>query len=850
MAPRTPPLDTLLAHRAFVRGLAHALVRDPSEAEDIEQETWLAALRKPPHGANPRAWLGSVVRRQAARRGRREARLRQRAEHAPGAAAPREPGDVLERAETTQRAIRAVLALEDPYRTTLLLRFHEDHSIAEVAHAMGVPVETARTRLRRGLARVRHDLDTEHGERKRWALLLAPPGSLPFTAAAPVTTITGGWMTYQGSRALLAAALLLLIVGGVWVFLADPFEWRGVEPQSDEGLASDGVTLPGATLEGRLGASAGKPETPIPSQDEAPTPPPGVPSLRLRLLDSATRAPIHDAWIWVAIGTDEQPGRLGTTQTARSPVFHAWPWKTQPAVVWVQTKNRTARFAFDALAAGERDLLLEPAAYLEVTFLDEAGRARTPSEVREMLDGQPPKVSLVPIERLTLNPLVESLATTLAYRSAAQLEVVDGAYRVTPVPTKGSWVLFMEIPGRTPWLSGAVTLAAGKTAPLQIDLPDAGATHPFRYVDAETKAPIAHTYITPHLEWGDDQAFLLGTALRTDENGLVRLPVHTLQGRMRGRGPSWWLENRHHAYLQRSSRFPDPGPEGWVTVDVPRTGALEGMAYGTDGRPAVGQTVMVRRKGKTWNTVVDAKGRYRLEGLPPKGTRVILVDDLASMRGQMARAQVVSGETTTLNLGEPFEVGSRGRFVFEASEGRRRYQSLYVILRPRGKGAAPAIQTTDRDGRAAFNGLKPGVYDLAVYLGNGQAGDDFTYTTRRDGPGIVIEPGASVTESLKLPGGRLPIHVVDATSGKPVVGAVLFVHGVEAERTNQGAFALRSGAAEFTSPVGRALLRGLPLDGALRVRARAAGYEPWERDDVFLLPDEEVLEVRLTPTQR
>src|SRR5947207_11209285 len=69
------PVETLLAHRAWVQAVARAVVRDPNAADDVEQETWLAALRSPPRTASsPRGWLGAVVRSRARRIGRGDAR--------------------------------------------------------------------------------------------------------------------------------------------------------------------------------------------------------------------------------------------------------------------------------------------------------------------------------------------------------------------------------------------------------------------------------------------------------------------------------------------------------------------------------------------------------------------------------------------------------------------------------------------------------------------------------------------------------------------------------------------------------------------------------------------------------
>ena len=40
-------VETLLVHQAWVRALAHSLVRDPGTADDLSQEAMLAALRAP-----------------------------------------------------------------------------------------------------------------------------------------------------------------------------------------------------------------------------------------------------------------------------------------------------------------------------------------------------------------------------------------------------------------------------------------------------------------------------------------------------------------------------------------------------------------------------------------------------------------------------------------------------------------------------------------------------------------------------------------------------------------------------------------------------------------------------------
>ena len=66
--------DSLLQHRGLVEGLARQLVYDSHQADDISQETWLAALRRPPKGERAPGWLATVVRNFAKQQARSESR--------------------------------------------------------------------------------------------------------------------------------------------------------------------------------------------------------------------------------------------------------------------------------------------------------------------------------------------------------------------------------------------------------------------------------------------------------------------------------------------------------------------------------------------------------------------------------------------------------------------------------------------------------------------------------------------------------------------------------------------------------------------------------------------------------
>ncbi len=191
---------TLLEHHDFLRRLARGLVLDDAAADDLAQETWLQALRVPPrHGDAPRSWLATIARNLA--RNARRGDVRRRDREAQVAIAEGAPVD--ERAdrglELQAEVAQALDRLAEPYRTALFLRYFEDRSPAAIATELGVPLETVRSRLKRGLARLRDDLDARHqGQRSAWSLPLAafaePRSKLAATGLTSMSTWSGGWI--------------------------------------------------------------------------------------------------------------------------------------------------------------------------------------------------------------------------------------------------------------------------------------------------------------------------------------------------------------------------------------------------------------------------------------------------------------------------------------------------------------------------------------------------------------------------------------------------------------------------------------------------------------------------------
>lgn len=200
--------EELQTHAGFIRSLARSLVLDDSRAADVVQQTWMAAIEHPPAEGKPlRSWLAKVAR-NFARLSFRVDERRLRRERA--AALPeRLPSaeEIARKEEARRRLVDALFGLKEPYRTTILLRYYEDLQPRDVARRLGVPVETVRTRLKRGLAQLRTRLDAAYGsDRKSWCLAVAP---LAGTMAAAGTKM-------KAAIAAAAALTAMLTLWQVW----------------------------------------------------------------------------------------------------------------------------------------------------------------------------------------------------------------------------------------------------------------------------------------------------------------------------------------------------------------------------------------------------------------------------------------------------------------------------------------------------------------------------------------------------------------------------------------------------------------------------------------------------------
>jgi RNA polymerase sigma factor (sigma-70 family) len=205
------PIEELLEHADWLRRLAVRLLRG-HDPEDAVQDTWLAALHTPPAAGRPtEPWLAEVLRNFVRKRWR-DGRVRDRAFCTLGAdgelVAP-SPHDLLERAQVQRNLVEAVVALEEPYRTAILLRYYEGRSAADIARGGGLPAGTVRWRLSEGIRRLRARLDEAHqGDPNRWQRALLPLAGPPL-----VQTAGAGSLTFARLAGLLGISTAAIALG-------------------------------------------------------------------------------------------------------------------------------------------------------------------------------------------------------------------------------------------------------------------------------------------------------------------------------------------------------------------------------------------------------------------------------------------------------------------------------------------------------------------------------------------------------------------------------------------------------------------------------------------------------------
>ena len=712
------PLDALLAHRDWVRALARRLVADENDADDVEQETWRMAVERPPrHAESLRSWLATVVRNAARMSGRRRSR---RASHEAEAAFRRDvpsPADLVAAAELQTRLARAVLELDEPYRSTVLYRFREGLETLEIAARLGVPLETVRTRLKRAVAQLRERMETFLGDdRDAWCLLLFGMRAAEARRLAPVGTgaaaaLGGGVVMAVGTK--LAVGVMLAAVGAWWLW-----------PKSDDAAPhANGETPPAVSIDTATAPPKREPRTRAVVDDVAPP------------AETKSVAPPE-----VPFGPDDVHGRVIDDETGRAvkDVSVALVWESMPRTGREPSAvtGEDGAFRIGGVQEGTfGNLLLRADEYaeclVELPWRDAAAKLAKfdAGDVRIFrgrriagrvlaADGRTPVADAT----LRIGPAGGSTSGMWISRTVACGKCGDGGAfvleRVPPSPHL-PYILFAVAPGGVGWsnlpatggradLDGIeVTLRAAASATVTV-IDESGAPQPGACVIASPRfEPLG-----PPRHWNADHDFWLaeGTdidaafAAKTDASGVARftrLPTGdegaSYDFIARGKGAAW-----------KDGVRVTPGEETTISIALtkPKTWSIAGLVHRSDGAPVGGATVTSPWSNQETTTAAD--GRFRFDGIAADWEKLGLV---VKAQGCADAEQVVRAErgkdlAETEILVEP-AAPIEGRIV---DQDGRPVAGCYVDLLREG-GGQPS-QTTGDDGRFSFPGTTSGTWTL------------------------------------------------------------------------------------------------------------------------------------------
>jgi RNA polymerase sigma-70 factor, ECF subfamily len=156
-------------HYPLAFSTAYRVLRDAATAEDVVQDVFTTIWRHPDKFDPQRGSLPGYVAMMAGSR----AVDRVRSRNAGSAAAERlavldvqreqgveSPADAVMRRHEAGRVLAAVAELPAAQRDAVLMAYGRGLSTAEIAKAAGVPLGTAKSRLRQGLQRTRQALST------------------------------------------------------------------------------------------------------------------------------------------------------------------------------------------------------------------------------------------------------------------------------------------------------------------------------------------------------------------------------------------------------------------------------------------------------------------------------------------------------------------------------------------------------------------------------------------------------------------------------------------------------------------------------------------------------------------
>ena len=743
-------------HARALRRLAFALVRDDDQAEDLVQETWMATLRSPPDPDRPlRPWLFEVLR-NLARAGHRADTRRRRREQAFTAEAEAEapsPEPALSRAQLARQVAELVMALDEPLRSTVILRYVEGRSAIDIARDQNIPAATVRSRALDGLQRIRAELDRRHGgDRRAWRLALLPlagSGGSPGLARSPLTAATGPL-----GAGLTAAVLATLAIGASWWLLRSPSPPRPTTAGLERAPGAGGPAGPVAAV--NPGSGDARIEGLVRTTDGQP-----IAGARLVLL-SADRPPASER-TRVAVSSDSgfvlsgvPPGRYVLSASApgftaqtrsgiavspgrvlRTELVLAAGGPTLRGRVLDSSRIPVARALVEVLGMGRFLAVTDDAGAFSLTL--PPGR----HEVRAIAAGFAPGKQGIELAsdartefflnpgavvqgRVVLRgsdrPVGEAAVALLQrqrgfFESPATTSDAGGRFELRDLPA-GTYSLLARRGELTGGPARPLELAIAARLPEVVIEVEPGATVA-GVVRGEGGAPLAAARVSLGLN-GVPGAWIRG---QTDAGGRFHL-----EGVLPG---SWWIVATAPGHLDRY-RYDvavPPGGAAGVELALERGRTLQGKVLDERRRPVAGALVKaVTGRNMQMGTVARSgpDGAFRIENVPT-GELHLLAVHLERGAGAETPVQVgpqgLSG--VVVELARSATISGRVRW----QDGAPVAGALVSAIRARGALVRQSTKTGP-DGRFEIPAITPGQYivdarlEVFRYEAGGHAGDN------------------------------------------------------------------------------------------------------------------------------
>ena len=781
-------------HIHLVYSAALRQMRDPHAAAEVAQTVFIILARKAQtirEGTILAGWLLRTTRYTAANARRREQR-RQNTEH--------QAMDNLYATETgtdwneiAPLLDEALVALGEPDRNAVALRFFEQKSYKEIGAALSLSEDNARKRVSRALERLRtflsrrgkllpsavlagamtsHAVKASPPELAGAAAVMAlskasvAPAALPLLARGTLETLK--WMQWKTAAISASVAGLAL---GVVVFMGHHYNSEEMVPPGPKPVMAE---VPASN---EKSATTRNPAVDVPAaQETASTNGHDARKLLFSVVDSETGKPVANARLTLTWVTDF-PRRLTNTFTTDqrgksmvsidlTPVAH-WSSRIEvfkdgyipKYVSWSETQG-------DAIGdiALEYKTKLAPGMDIGGSVVNEQGEPIPGVRVIFSVMGPAPGVSH-DRERLTM-----------MWHYHTEVTDAQGRWHCNHVPSQFGMITYqLSHPDYAPVNFGAA--AAGATAHggmiyvAEADLRKDSAVFVLKrglvvtgVVVDESGKPVANAKATENRQWREASANQL-----TDSDGrfrLANLPDQELTLSIQAEGFAPMDTALHPSEKAEALRLP-----------LSKGGTLKGRVVDEAGNPIAKARLRVGPGESNprfeWKTATDEQGRFEWLSAPmPRETYMVEAagyegqthleldadgsEHLVTLRRNAALASFrISGTVVDAASGRPikvFQVLLARTESGQSSSGHTNFSTL-----------APKLQTTGKDGKFSFQTSGSAVSNLLEVRADGCWPEQSIRAGSITADGefdFELKPAADIAGTVKLPDGTAAVGAV------------------------------------------------------------------------------------------